>query len=346
MLTVANMILSELTPLVDAQQGAFYVKEPREEGGSVMKLLGGYAYSARKNLANEFRAGEGLVGQCVLEKKRILLTHAPPDYVVVSSGLGEAEPLNIVVLPALFEEEVKAVIELASFNRFSDTHIGFLDQLTESIGIVINTIEANTRTERLLIQSQSLATELQSQQDEMKKTNERLEQQALTLRESEERLRAHQEELRQTNDKLQEKAELLARQNAEVEAKNREIEEARSSLEEKAEQLALTSKYKSEFLANMSHELRTPLNSMLILSRQLADNADSNLNGKQVQFAETIHSSGADLLSLINDILDLSKVESGMMAIEAVDTPFAEIVEHLNRSFRQVAADKELEFTT
>ncbi len=345
MATVANMILTELAPLVDAQQGAFYVKEPCEEGERIMKLLGGYAYTTRKNLANEFRPGEGLVGQCELEKRRILLTNAPRDYIVVSSGLGEAAPLNIVVLPVLFEEEVKAVIELASLNRFSDTHIAFLDQLTGSIGIVINTIEANTRTERLLIQSQSLAGELQSQQDEMKKTNERLEQQALTLSESEERLRTHQEELRQTNEELQEKAKLLARQNAEVEAKNHEIEEARSSLEDKAEQLALTSKYKSEFLANMSHELRTPLNSMLILSRQLAENAEGNLNGKQVQFAETIHSSGADLLSLINDILDLSKVESGMMAMEVSETPFTEIAEQINRSFHQLAADKGLEFT-
>jgi CheY-like chemotaxis protein/signal transduction histidine kinase/HAMP domain-containing protein len=343
--TVANMTLSELAPLVDAQQGAFYVKEPSDDGGPLMKLLGGYAYTMRKNLANEFQPGEGLVGQCVLESRRILLTNAPGDYIVISSGLGAAAPLNIVVLPVLFEEEVKAVIELASFNRFSETHIAFLDQLTESIGIVINTIEANTRTERLLIQSQSLAGELQSQQDEMKKTNERLEQQALTLSESEERLRTHQEELRQTNEELQEKAIQLARQNAEVEGKNREVEEARWAMEEKAEQLALTSKYKSEFLANMSHELRTPLNSILILSRQLADNADGNLNGKQVQFADTIQSSGADLLSLINDILDLSKIESGMMAIEVGATPFAEISEHLNRSFHQVAVDKGLEFT-
>ncbi|HEY6403643.1 MAG TPA: response regulator, partial [Blastocatellia bacterium] len=303
------------------------------------------AYSARKNLANEFRVGEGLIGQCMIEKRRILLTNAPSDYIVINSGLGEGAPLNIVVLPAVFEEEVKAVIELASFNRFSETHMAFLDQLTESIGIVINTIEANTRTERLLIQSQSLATELQSQQDELKKTNERLEQQALTLRESEEWLRMQREELRHTNEELQEKAEQLARQNAEVEAKNREVEEARWAMEEKAEQLAMTSKYKSEFLANMSHELRTPLNSMLILSRQLSENVEGNLNGKQVQFAETIRSSGADLLSLINDILDLSKVESGMMAIEAADTPFAEVVDQLDLSFHQLAADKGLEFS-
>jgi methyl-accepting chemotaxis protein len=202
--TVANMILSELAPLVDAQQGVFYVNQTNADGMRVMKLLGGYAYTARKNLASEFQPGEGLVGQCALEKRRILLTNAPPDYVVISSGLGEAAPLNIVVLPAIFEEEVKAVIELASFYRFSETHIAFLDQLTESIGIVINTIEANTRTERLLIQSQSLAAELQSQQDELKKANERLEQQALTLSESEERLRARREELRQiSNDEIQ-----------------------------------------------------------------------------------------------------------------------------------------------
>src|SRR5262245_24993326 len=342
---LANTILSELAPLVDAQQGVFYVNQMNTDGERAMKLLGGYAYTARKKLANEFRPGEGLVGQCMLEKRRILLTNAPSDYIVISSGLGEATPLSIVVLPAVFEEEVKAVIELASFNRFSETHIAFLDQLTESIGIVINTIEANTRTERLLIQSQQLAAELQSQQDELKKTNERLEQQANTLRESEEWLRMQREELRHTNEELQEKAEQLSRQNSEVEAKNLEIEEARSSLEEKAEQLALTSKYKSEFLANMSHELRTPLNSMLILSRQLAENVEGNLTGKQVQFAETVRSSAADLFSLINDILDLSKVESGMMAIDAVDTPFAEVVEQLDLSFHQLAADKGLEFT-
>src|SRR6266542_2156183 len=342
---VANTILSELAPLVDAQQGVFYVNQPNTGGERVMKLLGGYAYTTRRYLANEFRAGEGLIGQCMLEKKRILLTNAPGDYIVISSGLGEAAPLNVVVLPAVFEEEVKAVIELASFGRFSETHIAFLDQLTESIGIVINTIEANTRTERLLIQSQQLAAELQSQQDELKETNERLEQQALTLRESEEWLRMQREEVRHTNEEIQEKTEQLARQNAEVEAKNLEIEEARSSLEEKAEQLALTSKYKSEFLANMSHELRTPLNSMLILSRQLAENVEGNLTGKQVQFAETVRSSGADLLSLINDILDLSKVESGMMVIDAVDTRFDEVVEQLDISFHQLAADKGLEFT-
>jgi HAMP domain-containing protein/CheY-like chemotaxis protein/signal transduction histidine kinase len=343
MTTVAQMVLSELAPLVDAQQGVFYVNTSAN-GQPVMKLLGGYAYKKRKNLANEFHAGEGLVGQCVLERERILVTHVPSNYVHIASGLGEAPPNNIVVLPVLFEGEAKAVIELSTFSTFSDTHLTFLDQLTESIGIVLNTIAANTRTEDLLLQSQSLAAELQSQQDELKKTNEQLEQQAESLRESEELLKSQQEELQQTNEELQEKATLLARQKAEVEAKNREVEEARWEMEEKAEQLALTSKYKSEFLANMSHELRTPLNSMLILSRQLAENADENLTPKQVQFAETIHSSGSDLLSLINDILDLSKIESGMMGIEVSPVSLTDITHQLERSFYQLAKDKDLEF--
>jgi len=343
MKTVAQMVLSELAPLVNAQQGVFYVNQS-DNGQPVMKLLGGYAYSKRKNLANEFHAGEGLVGQCTLERERILVTNVPGNYVHVSSGLGEAAPNNIVVLPVLFEGEAKAVIELSTFHTFSDTHLTFLDQLTESIGIVLNTIEANTRTEDLLLQSQSLAAELQSQQDELKKTNEQLEQQAESLRESEDLLKSQQEELQQTNEQLQEKAELLARQKAEVEAKNREVEEARWEMEEKAEQLALTSKYKSEFLANMSHELRTPLNSMLILSRQLAENTDENLNEKQVQFAETIHSSGSDLLSLINDILDLSKIESGMMGIEVSDVSIDDITAQLERNFHQLAQDKNLGF--
>ncbi|HEX8632517.1 MAG TPA: HAMP domain-containing protein [Pyrinomonadaceae bacterium] len=343
MANVSQLVLSELAPLVDAQQGVFYVNASNN-GSPLMKLLGGYAFTERKNLSNEYKPGQGLVGQCILEKERILLTNVPDNYIRIGSGLGEAPPLNIIVLPVLFEGEVKAVIELASFNRFNDTHLTFLDQLTESIGIVLNTIEANSRTEDLLLQSQSLAAELQSQQDELKKKNEQLEQQAESLRESEELLKSQQEELQQTNEELQEKATLLEKQKAEVEAKNREVEEARWAMEEKAEQLALTSKYKSEFLANMSHELRTPLNSMLILSRQLSENKDDNLTPKQVQFAETIHSSGADLLSLINDILDLSKIESGMMGIDISDVSFTEVGGQLERSFQQVALDKKLDF--
>ena len=315
LLTVGRLILSELAPVVGTKQGVFYIMEPTKEE-PVLKLLASYAYKERKNVDNTFKLGEGLVGQCALEREKILLVNVPKDYISITSGLGEAPPLNIIVMPVLFEGHVKAVLELASFDRFSPTHQAFLDQLTESIGIVLNTIEANMRTENLLKQSQSLAGELQSQQ----------------------------EELQQTNAELGEKARLLAEQNAEVERKNREVEQARQALEEKARQLALTSKYKSEFLANMSHELRTPLNSLLILSDQLSKNTDSNLTGRQVEFAKTIHSSGNDLLALINDILDLSKIESGTVILDVGDLSFRDLSEYVERTFRHVADAKKLRF--
>jgi HAMP domain-containing protein/signal transduction histidine kinase/CheY-like chemotaxis protein len=343
LLTVANLILSEVAPLVRAQLGVFYINET-EDGEPVLKLLGSYAYQRREQLSEKFKLREGLIGQCALEKQKIVIEDVPNDYLKIGSGLGESSPRNIVALPVLFEGEVKAIIELASFNLFSETHLNFLDQLTESIGIVLNTIEANMRTENLLKQSQSLAQELQVQQEELTETNRRLEQQAKTLQASEEMLTRQQEELRNTNEELEEKAKLLAEQNAEVEHKNKEIEQARRSLEEKAEQLALTSKYKSEFLANMSHELRTPLNSLLILSKLLSENSEGNLTEKQVDFAETIHESGSDLLELINDILDLSKIESGTINIDVTDVSFDEMRQALERNFRQVAASKKLDF--
>jgi CheY-like chemotaxis protein/signal transduction histidine kinase/HAMP domain-containing protein len=348
--TVSRLIMSELTPLVGAHHGAFFIMDS-EESAPTLRLIASYAYKQRKHLGNRFRLGEGLVGQAALEKKPIILTNVPDDYIQISSGLGEAPPRNIVVLPVLFEGEVKAVIELASFLPFSQIHQLFLDQLAESVGVVLNMIAANMRTEELLQQSQALTSELQAQseelkrqQEELRKSNTELEAQARTLKASEELLKEQQEELQQVNEELEEKAALLAEQNRKVEQKNSEVEQARQALEEKAAQLALSSKYKSEFLANMSHELRTPLNSLLILAKQLAANPQGNLSEKQVEFAQTILSSGTDLLSLINDILDLSKVEAGKMEVHATTFALREVAEFCDRNFRPVANEKSLSF--
>src|SRR4051812_11515535 len=347
---VSKLIMSELTPLVSAHHGVFYIMDD-ENNTPVLKLIASYAYKERKHLGNRFYLGEGLVGQAALEKKPILLTNVPDDYIRISSGLGEAPPRNVIVLPVLFEGEVKAVIELASFLPFSQIHQLFLDQLAETVGVVINMIAANMRTAELLEQSQSLTLELQSQseelrkqQEELKRSNAELEAQATTLRTSEELLKDQQEELQQVNEELEEKASLLAEQNRKVESKNEEVEAARVALEEKAEQLALSSKYKSEFLANMSHELRTPLNSLLILARLLSENKDGNLTPKQVEFAQTILTSGSDLLTLINDVLDLSKVEAGKMDVSPTEVQIAEVKDFVDRSFGAIAEQKGLGF--
>src|SRR2546423_12050742 len=316
LLAVARLLLSELTPLVGAQFGAFYLAES-SENETTLKFLSGYAFSEENGVSKQFRMGQGLVGQCALEKQRILVNRVPSDYIHVNSSLGGAAPASIVVLPVLFEGDAKAVIELASFTQFNDVHLAFLDLLTESIGIVLNTIAATMRTEELLKQSQALAEKLQSQQLQ----------------------------LQTTNAELQEKAQLLAEQKTEVETKNREVEQAKAQLEEKAEQLALTSKYKTEFLANMSHELRTPLNNLLILAKMLAENSEKTLLPKQVKFAETIHSSGTDLLALINDILDLSKIESGKMDVELGPVQLTQLQDYCSRAFRHVAEGKGLDFT-
>jgi len=320
--TVSNLIMSELAPLVNAQYGVFYVTK-REEDETKLELVASYGAERQHELKQEFQLREGLIGQAAADRRPILLKDVPPDFIRVGSGLGHSQPATVNILPALFEDEVKAVIELASFNEFNETHQSFLDQLMESVGIVLNTIAATMRTEGLLKQSQLLTQELQARQTELTRK---------------------QQELHATNEELQEKAQLLENEKKQVEAKNIEIEMARRAVEEKAEQLALTSKYKSEFLANMSHELRTPLNSLLILSKLLSDNAQGNLNDKQVEFAKTINSAGSDLLNLINDILDLSKVESGTVSIEVGDMPMQHLKQHMERTFRQLAADKGLDF--
>ncbi len=320
LVTVGRMLLSELAPLVDAQQGTIYQMDRSEPGDTLdlsamtLRLLA--AYAKHDAQPDRIALGVGLVGQAAAEKQRILLNDVPPQYTAIQSSLGSAPPTSVIVLPVLFEGETMAVIELAALRPFTNTHLQFLDQLTQSIGVVLNTIEATMRTENLLQQSQQLTTELQTRQIE----------------------------LQQTNEELASKAKQLAEQNAEVERKNKEVEQARRALEEKAAELALTSKYKSEFLANMSHELRTPLNSILILGQQLAENVGGNLTVKQIDFAKNIHSAGTDLLTLINDILDLSKIESGTVTVEPEEITFANLRDTIQRMFHHVAETKALGF--
>jgi HAMP domain-containing protein/CheY-like chemotaxis protein/signal transduction histidine kinase len=321
LVTVGGMLLSELAPLVGSQQGAIYQVKRAEPGDTsassvpTLILLAGYAQGSRQPLNLQF--GEGLVGQCAVDKQRILLNKVPTSYARIHSSLGSARPTSVVVLPVLFEGETKAVIELASLTPFTTTHLTFLEQLTQSIGVVLNTIEATMRTESLLRQSQQLTLQLQTRQSE----------------------------LQQTNEELASKAKQLAEQNVEVERKNKEVEQARRALEDKAAELALTSKYKSEFLANMSHELRTPLNSILILAHQLRENASGKLTSKEVDYAGNIHSAGNDLLTLINDILDLSKIESGTVTVEAEEILFSTLRDNVARTFRHEADSKNLAFT-
>ena len=312
--TVGRVLLSELVPLVRGHQGVIY--QMVTEGQPILKLLGKYADHPERGYPATIELGDGFIGQCALEKRRILITNIPANAVRVGPSMVEALPRNIVVLPITFEDHLKAVIAVASLHEFDQAHLSFLEQLTASIGIVLNSIEATMQTEGLLKQSQELAGELQAQQKELQKTNEQLEQ----------------------------KAQQLAERNVEVEAKNQEIEHARRALEEKATELALTSKYKSEFLANMSHELRTPLNSILILGQQLSENADQNLSDKQVEFARTIHGAGSDLLNLISDILDLSKIESGTVSVDAEELYLSNLLDTVARPFRHEAEGRALSF--
>src|SRR5439155_779296 len=314
LVTVGRLLLTELTPLVSAQQGVIYQIEGDEE--PELKLLSAYADDGVNGHPKSMRLSECLIGQCAADNRRMLITEMPANTVPIGSALFKAAPQNVIVLPVLFENQVKAVIELASIHAFTTLQATFLEQLTTNIGIVLNSIEATMQTEGLLKQSQQLAGELQTQQRELQQTNEQLEQ----------------------------KAQQLAERNVEVERKNQEIEQARRALEEKASELALTSKYKSEFLANMSHELRTPLNSILILGQQLGDNPDGNLTSKQVEFARTIHGAGTDLLNLISDILDLSKIESGTVTVDAQEVFVVNLTDAIARPFRHEADNRHLAF--
>ncbi|MGW7210319.1 HAMP domain-containing protein [Streptomyces sp. NPDC054837] len=329
---VASLIMSELTPVVSAQHGAFFLAMPLVDGKDAsadqeesyeLRMLGSYGYSMG-SMPTSFRPGEALIGTAAQERRTILVENAPSGYLKISSGLGEAPPAQVIVLPVLFESQVLGVIELASFTPFTQIQKDFLNQIAEMIATSVNTISVNTKTEVLLRQSQELTEQLRERSAELEN---------------------RQKALQSSNAELEEKAELLAQQNRDIEVKNTEIEEARQVLEERAEQLAVSMRYKSEFLANMSHELRTPLNSLLILAKLLADNADANLSPKQVEFAETIHGAGSDLLQLINDILDLSKVEAGKMDVSPTRIALVQLVDYVEATFRPLTAEKGLDLS-
>ncbi len=320
---VAELIMDELAPLVGAQHGTFFLSDPTEDDDTRLRLIAGYGLRAGRAEPIQYRLGQSLIGQAARSKRSIVVKNLPEGYVSISSGLGEAPPANLAVLPILFEDQVIGVIELASFSSFSQVQTDFLEQLTETLGVNFNTIIANARTDTLLTESQRLASELQARSEE---------------------LQAQQVELQRSNAELEDKAALLAAQNRDIETKNAEIERARQEIEERARQLALASKYKSQFLANMSHELRTPLNSLLILARLLAQNPGRNLTAKQVEYANVIHSAGSDLLQLINDILDLSKVEAGRMDIHAERFALSALLEDIQATFQPLTAEKGLDF--
>ena len=319
---VAELIMEELAPLLGAQHGTFFLSE-ESDGETRLRLIAGYGLRADKDAPIQYRIGQSLIGQVAKSKRAIVVDEIPPGYIRISSGLGEAPPANLAVMPIKFEDHVMGVVELASFSKFTPIQIDFLEQLTETLGVSVNAIIANARTDTLLEQSQRLTAELQARSSE---------------------LQTRSEELTLSNADLEEKAALLAAQKQDIEAKNAEISRAREEIEERARQLGLASQYKSQFLANMSHELRTPLNSLLILARLLAQNPGRNLTAKQVEYANVIHSAGSDLLQLINDILDLSKVEAGRLDVHPERFLLSALVEDLRATFGPLTAEKGLDF--
>ena len=332
--TLASKVISEVCSYLDAQIGAFYLAQ--ETATPVLSLLGSYAYPKRKDLSNIFKPGEGLVGQAFLEKRQILVSKVPADYVKVTSGLGEHTPRFICVTPFLYEGRVKGVVEIGTLYEITDRELEYLAQAMPALGVAVESAQSRTRLASSLEESQQLSEELQAQQEELKTANEELQEQAQRLEESEEKLKTQQEELQASNEELEEKNDLLERQ-------KREVQLAGKDIEDKAEKLALASKYKSEFLSNMSHELRTPLNSLLLLAQGLAQNKNGNLTDEQVESAGIIHAAGSDLLNLINEILDLSKIEAGRMDLHIGKVPVSDLADGVRTSFGHMAHDKGLE---
>ncbi|MCP4697333.1 MAG: GAF domain-containing protein, partial [Gammaproteobacteria bacterium] len=342
---LAENIINFITPYVGAQVGAFYLfEEAHEKNPACLKMIATHAYTWRKNIVNTFEVGRGVVGQAALERKTIIITQAPEDYIVVQTGLGESPPRTILVAPFLYEGALKGVVELASFKLFTEIQLEFLKQILPAIAIAMNTAESRTKMQTLLEQSQAQSEELQIQQEKMQHTNEELQSQTEELQSQQEELQSQQEELRQTNEELGSRTQDLEKEREGIRIKNRELEKTQQAIQTKAEELELASKYKSEFLANMSHELRTPLNSLLILAQLLAANKDKNLTEKQMECARTIHSSGVDLLALINEILDLSKVEAGKLEVQPEEVAFSGLKNSLQQKFRHVAEEKSLLF--
>ncbi|MBF0450397.1 MAG: response regulator [Candidatus Magnetomorum sp.] len=341
-------IIKFLVKYLDCQIGAFYVMYDDKQ---VLSLISSYAFERRKNISNIYQQGEGLVGQAALEKKPIIVTEIPEDYIQITSGLGAKSPSTIMIYPFLFENKIKGVIELGSFSQFSDTDMEFMQSVAEPIGIAIHSARSSMKLKELLATTQRQSDTLQKQQEELRQSNEELEEQTKILRESEAKLQSQQEEmevqqeeLRQTNETLEQQKSILEHQKESIEEKNSELERAQVIIKDKIKEVESASRYKSEFMANMSHELRTPLNSIILLSRLLADNKYGNLSDKQSKFADTVHACGNDLLTLINEILDLAKVESGKMELHPQDVHIKMIAKKMEQSFKLAATEKNVNF--